>query len=125
MSVGVATGRYSVGYSLPGLTARSPDLPDRPVCSDSGLVTQFHGHIRVALAQRLQGAQAVAAALPLGQEASRLDVAMSSIRSVEIFTPCRDQHACVLTCEAMLSVSRRLSLLSGRVRPKSGQPEGR
>src|SRR5215469_18590837 len=40
----------------------------------SGLVTQFYGHVRVTLAQRLQRAQAVAAALPIGQEGSGLDV---------------------------------------------------
>jgi hypothetical protein len=42
--------------------------------------------------------------------------------SVEISTPCRDQRARGLTCQDVLSIARRLSLLRGLVRPKSGQP---
>src|SRR5215469_16726 len=42
----------------------------------SGLVTQFHDHVRVTLAQRLQGAQTVTTALPVAQEASGLDAVL-------------------------------------------------
>jgi hypothetical protein len=46
----------------------------------------------------------------------------TTFRSVEIFTPVHYQHKCGLTCEDLLNILRRLSLLGGLVRPKSGQP---
>jgi hypothetical protein len=48
---------------------------------------------------------------------------MATFRSVEIFAPGRDQRSCGLTCEDLLSIAHRLSLLSGLVRPKSGPLE--
>jgi hypothetical protein len=45
-----------------------------------------------------------------------------SHRSVDIFTAHWDQHRRWLTCGDLLSILRLLSLLSGHVRPKSGQP---
>ena len=41
-----------------------------------------------------------------------------TIQSVGIFTPRRDQRACRPICEDLLNALRRLSLLSGLVRPK-------
>jgi len=46
-----------------------------------------------------------------------------TFRSVGIFTLCVALHTCGLNCEDLVSVLHRLSLLSGLVKPKSGQPE--